>query len=300
MRSDARSACRLREGGFSIVELAIVMIIIGVIVSGGLGFYTPYMQQAAKEKNGVIVGNAVKALVAFAGGYKYLPTTLVGQVRDYQDAMGTNLQYRYDTNLTSASSVCNRNSAAYTVNFAGDATKTITNVALIVWSYGYDKTNSVTEVDATKTITVPDYSSTTDDMVSWATLSELKAAVGCGSSLQILADAMPAGSVGVTYGSTVTFKPDGGIASYQWCVEFPASVRSKFTFSQSLSPQTSFGACSSATYTTSIASDGSLTMTGASALASSDQGGPYDFIVFLKDGNTSQQSTSRRFSFYVN
>ncbi|MBF0270797.1 MAG: hypothetical protein HQL98_01810 [Magnetococcales bacterium] len=289
------------------IELSIVMIIIGLIIAGGITAYTPSMRQALKNKNETIVRHAVEALVGYGGAHKYLPSTIsnTGVVNSVQDGQKNTLQYAYDTNLTSANAVCNRDSTNLTVQVLksdGSVNFSVSNVAFVIWSMGYDGATSNAKtagaIAAAATYTVPLYQegTTSDDLVGWATMSELKAAAGCGgSSLKILASSMPVGIVGSTYG-TVTFTPDGGLAPYYWCVEFPDTTRSgklTFTATAGVTPATAFGSC------TAPASVGStLTMTGNSAFVSTDQGGPYDLVVYLKDTNA--YTVSRRFSLYVN
>ncbi|MBF0125941.1 MAG: hypothetical protein HQM02_01910 [Magnetococcales bacterium] len=294
------------------IELSIVMIIIGLIIAAGLSIYDPSVKQALKEKNEVIVRDAVKSVIGYAAGQKALPTALTNVARSTLDAQQSTLQYAYDTNLNGSSTektICNRNDAGLTVvkkdNATDNNTKyTVTNVAAVVWSKGYDGASDVTISGSTYTFY--EYSGTDDDLLGWATLSELKAAAGCvGSSLKILADGIPAGKEGSTYGTdTVTFKPDGGIADYSWCVEFPASIGTgkllgKIDFNAVVGATrtqvtpVAFGSCT--IYTVGQ----TFTMGGSTAFTSSSDQGTYDFIVYVKDSNTTPQSVSRSFTLTI-
>ncbi|WP_130472448.1 hypothetical protein [Candidatus Magnetaquicoccus inordinatus] len=299
-------------GGFSIIELSIVMIIIGLIISGGISVFGPSMRQALKNKNEVVVQDAVKALVGYAGAQKLLPTTLSGVARSLLDAQQNALLYAYDNNFIENGNVCNRDATNLSVQVLkadGSVNFTVNNVAFVIWSKGYDGVTAPAKtseaITAAATYTVPIYSETTgnvqDDLVGWATISELKAAAGCGgNSLKILADALPVGRVGPSLYGAVQFTPEGGVAPYSWCVEFPATtISNNMTFKgiTDVTPVNLFGDC--AKPTSVYISGNTLALSGNTPFDTNDQGGPYDFIVFLKDSNNTPRIVNRRFSLFV-
>ncbi|MBF0213491.1 MAG: prepilin-type N-terminal cleavage/methylation domain-containing protein [Magnetococcales bacterium] len=304
MKRDPLSDAKARCGGFSLVELSIVMIIIGLIIAGGVTVFQPSMRQTYKAKNEVIVRHAVDAMIGFSGSYKRLPTTLQSVINSPKDAQNQDLSYAYDDHFLDESSICNRNSAVLSIT---GSNYTVSDVAFVIWSKGYDGAVSPSKssgpFSTATAFSVPSYSETKgavqDDLVGWATLTQLKAAVGCGGSvMKILASELPVGKVDLAYSTTVTFTPDGGLSPYYWCVEFPAALSDKFTFSPSVL-QTAFGNC--ATTANAYVTGTTLTMApNANTFASTEQGGPYDFVVYLKDSNATVNSVSRRFSFYVN
>ncbi|MEO5333479.1 MAG: prepilin-type N-terminal cleavage/methylation domain-containing protein [Magnetococcus sp. YQC-5] len=326
-----------RTGGFTMIELSIVMIIIGVIIAGGITIYTPSMRQAMKEKNEVIVQDAVKALIGYAGAAKKVPAAVSGIVRSPRDAQQFDLMYAYDANLdgsVSDKNVCNRNSAGFQVvlkqfvtgtDAGGNNTyTTIDNVAFVVWSRGHNGYDNITGFRTGNTFNIPVYASpattdTTDDLVGWATLSELKAAAGCeGSPLKILADALVAGSASASAYGPVYMKADGGVSkkvdgitnAYAWCVESPAlcndadpalcaagagSLSALLSFQDAALnsvPVVDFNQCANKALwleSDKIRLEGSMPLAG--------QQGVYDFVVYLRDfvGN----STSRRLNLEI-
>ncbi|MEO5377073.1 MAG: prepilin-type N-terminal cleavage/methylation domain-containing protein [Magnetococcus sp. DMHC-6] len=324
-----------QNDGFTIIELAIVMIIIGLIISGANTIFTPSMKQAIKNKNETVIRHGVDALVGFAGAHKQLPANFTEAVNSKVDAQNNSLLYGYDANLAVQNSVCNRSSTNLTIQILkADNTEKfkIANVAFWLWSKGYDGVSTITpstpyenaiSVNTTVPIVnfeIPVYSDAVgaikDDLVGWATLSELKAAAECGRVLNIHVDSLPVGKAdGLTNYGTSKFSATGGVpSSYQWCVQSPAiftggllngnlnfyygANNMTYTMSNRLSVEGTFNSSSCTPY---YAAD-ELHLTGQSsaesAFTTEDQGGPYDFIVFLKesDGNI----TNRRFSLYIN
>ncbi|MBF0295735.1 MAG: type II secretion system protein [Magnetococcales bacterium] len=290
MKLERVGECRVRSAGFSLIELSIVMVILGVMTTMMVGFFEPSIDQVRKAKNQVIVQNAVNALVAQAGAYKKLPATLTG----YADAKSNTLQYSAFAGLTDSNGVCNLSTTGWSVT---DATGgfTVNDVAFLVWSVG---ANGVAELGAGAT-SVPVESSTFDDVAGWATLWELKAAAGCeGRTMRIVSTSVPAGTSGSLY-STATFTPDGGSANYSWCVEFPAVITGgvlsdNLGFTSGV-PVGDTDSCAGASWGASA----TLTMTGTAAFSASGDAGSYDFKVFLRDSSSSPNTDSRVFTLYV-
>lgn len=292
MKNNTASYRRSWSGGFSLIELSIVMVIIGVIFSLMFGIFDPSMNQVRQAKNQVIVQNAVNALIGRAGAYKKLPTTLTG----YQDAKQSALQYYYATGLDADNSICTVQSTGVTVTVT-TGSYSVSDVAFVAWSIGNNGASNLTTGTG---ITIPVDSATFDDTVGWATLWELKAAAGCENRpMKITTTSVPAGVVSSLYGTAI-FTPDGGTAPYTWCVEFPTLntgvLTGNLSFSGTVPVQNTSG-CTGVTWA-SGETDGTLQMTAGSALTSGDEG-THDFTVFLKDSSASPNTDSRRFTLYV-
>ncbi|MBF0341488.1 MAG: prepilin-type N-terminal cleavage/methylation domain-containing protein [Magnetococcales bacterium] len=307
MKSPGISTARRRSGGFSMIELSIVMIIIGLIIAGGVTVYEPSMKQTLKNKNETVVRRAVETLIGFAGAHRALPEGIVnsGVLNSPQDAQMNGLQYAYAAELIQVNTVCHLDETPLSVQVLkadGSVNFTVTDVAFVVWSRGYDGVTKPAKpagaVGEKTAYPVPLYAENeADDLVGWATMPELKAAAGCGASpLRILASGVPAASVGAVY-PEVKLTPDGGKGPYRWCVEFPDQVRAsrlRFTAEVPLTPREAFGVC-----TTPEVQGNTLTMAGQAPFAATDQGGPFDFVVHLQDSNTKAHRVSRRFSLFV-
>ncbi|GAB0058849.1 hypothetical protein SIID45300_03207 [Candidatus Magnetaquicoccaceae bacterium FCR-1] len=310
MKSATHTAERsrsLHQAGFSLIELSIVMIIIGLIIAGGVGIYEPSMRQALKNKNETIVRQAVETLIGFAGAHKSLPRELrhAGVVGAVQDAQLNPLQYALDAALLEMNQLCRRDDTPLSVQVLkadGSVNFEVINVAFVVWSRGYDGRTGPEKptgaIDGQTPYPVPPYAENmADDLVGWATLAELQAAAGCGSQgLKILVSALPVARVGAPYG-TVTLTPEGGKPPYGWCVAFPDQERAgklAFKADGDLTPADAFDGCGERR----VVGD-TLTMHGLAPFVATDQGGPYDFVVHLQDGNRQPHRTSRRLSLFV-
>ncbi|MBF0263430.1 MAG: prepilin-type N-terminal cleavage/methylation domain-containing protein [Magnetococcales bacterium] len=296
-----------RERGFSLIELSIVMIIIGLIIAGGVGVYEPSMRQALKNKNETIVRQAVETLIGFAGAHKSLPREIrhAGVVGAVQDAQLNPLQYAFDAALGAVDRLCRRDDTPLSVQVLkpdGSVNFEVSNVAFVVWSRGYDgrtgPEKALGPIDTPTPYPVPLYAeNVADDLVGWATLAELQAAAGCGSQgMTILVSALPVARIGATFG-TVTLTPEGGKPPYGWCVAFPDQERAgklAFKADGDLTPAGAFDGCGE-----SRGSGDTLTIHGLAPFVAADQGGPYDFVVHLQDGNRQPHRTSRRLSLFV-
>ncbi|MBF0417248.1 MAG: prepilin-type N-terminal cleavage/methylation domain-containing protein [Magnetococcales bacterium] len=296
------------ESGFSLIELSIVMIIIGLIIAGGVGIYEPSMRQALKNKNETIVKQAVETLTGFAGAHKSLPGEIrhAGVVSAVQDAQLNPLQYAYDASLTEMNQLCRRDDTRLSVQVLkpdGSRHFEVSNVAFVVWSRGYDGHTApekpVGAIDTESRYPLPVYAErVADDLVGWATLAELQAAAGCGNQgLKILVSALPVAHVGATYG-TVTLTPEGGKPPYGWCVAFPDVDRAgklQMMADAEVIPVAAFEGCQDR-----WSSGATLTIAGLTPFVAADQGGPYDFVVHLQDGNRQAHRVSRRLSLFIN
>ncbi|MEO5335017.1 MAG: hypothetical protein H7839_23635, partial [Magnetococcus sp. YQC-5] len=188
---------------------------------------------------------------------------------------------------------------------------TAQDVAFIVWSNGPNGDDEVisSESSGVTTYTIPypverSGISVDDDVAGWATLSELKAAAGCGSDLTISFTSLPAGQTGSAYAGA-TFTPRTNIVSptYSWCVEFvdPTGVLAFTADAAAVTPQADCTAVA-ATYT-----DGATLVLGAATLpvaaACTTCIGAHDLRIFLRARNaagTNLASTDRRVTYYIN
>jgi prepilin-type N-terminal cleavage/methylation domain-containing protein len=241
--------------GFSIIELAIVMVIIGILLIGGLTMIAPLTKRAKKSQTNDIMDAAVAAIAGYAEINDMIPVTTVTSgtvgfasvVRKSTDIWNKDIAYIADPNLSS-DSVCSRNSTEISIDFCADAactSKTTTNnVAFMAVSGGANlNMQTDTTVNPVKIYNygmfgVDDYatglsrSEAYDDIVKWMVLPELRVKAGCsGSPLKILNIDLPSGYVLSSYNTDIvavdgTPWDDGddtvGDADedpdYEWCV----------------------------------------------------------------------------------
>ncbi|MEO5332207.1 MAG: hypothetical protein H7839_09300 [Magnetococcus sp. YQC-5] len=284
-----------RTGGFSMIELSIVFIIIGLIISAGISVFGPSMRQALKGKNDTIVQDAVKAVVGYAGAQKKVPADMGGVARSFWDAQQNTLKYAYSDNLISENSVCDQRTTHLKVSFAyGESETVVDNVAFVVWSRGGDgmttsdnqnpfdlpSTNRTYALSSAATYTVPVYSEKKDDLSGWVTLYELKAAAGCGPALRILNNRIKDGQESLYSGDTIAV--DGGVLPYSWCIDdsggdFPSGVTtnpSGIYVGPAMCDTVTFG-----NYVTTGENGVSIRIEGRPSVSNS-----YRFKLFVKDG----------------
>jgi prepilin-type N-terminal cleavage/methylation domain-containing protein len=249
----------MKAKGFTLVEMAIVMVLVGILVGIGASMIGPLTKRAKMTETKEIVNAAVESIVSFGSSSKRLPTLaeFPTKVRNPNDAWTKPLLYIFDANLTvipggAAEAICVRKSTGYTVcrDAACTPATNIPNVAFVVVS-GAENYNIQTgtlaggvcpagqtcvRVYATDTPNIDNYPTdfnrpeNYDDIVKWATLDELKAKVWCqGAPLKIVNNELPSGRVGTLYSASVY--PDGGIpfagvATFRWCVQstLPAGI----------------------------------------------------------------------------
>jgi prepilin-type N-terminal cleavage/methylation domain-containing protein len=225
--------------GFTIVELAVVLVLVGILISLGVSMIGPLTKRARESDTKVTIDAAIESLVGYAVTNHRLPTVaeFTGAVKKPNDAWGNPLYYIVDNNLTAIPSgandaVCGRRTTGITVRncitdncatTAGTDYNDIPNVAFIIASGGENFNvqtavaagratvyiqNGTTNRDACTTAgNCPNYTGTLinrperyDDAVKWITLNELRTKIGCqGAQMQILNNELPPGSTGTNY-----------------------------------------------------------------------------------------------------
>lgn len=291
---------KLTEKGFTLVEMAMVLVLVGILVSLGMGLMGPLMKTAKYTETKETVNAALTSAIGFATTNNRLPTAVEfpTAVRNPRDAWSTALYYIPDANLTTSANggVCGRKSTGMTVLKCPDAacaapTSTITDVAMVVVAAAENhniqtaSAAGTVEVYITDLASIDDYATDMtrpeayDDVVSWLTLNELRIRSGCvGTQLRLVNTDLPSASVTSAYAATVY--PDSGVpfasgGRYRWCVQgaLPAGLTAL--------PATTSVNC----LTLGEASWGqadTLAFSGTPTAA-----GTYNLIVFARDNNDS-------------
>jgi hypothetical protein len=189
----------MRAKGFTLVEMAIIMVLVGILVGVGASMIGPLTKRAKLNETREIVSGAVEAVVGFAAPRNRLPdltaspsaTSFWTNVRTQNDAWARQLVYVFDNNL--ATSICTRTATNITVRVCADAACTtftdVLNVAFLVFSVGDNTVNQTyaagsTAITAATTILTYPVGVTVagaenDDVAKWMTLSELQMKMAC-------------------------------------------------------------------------------------------------------------------------
>lgn len=248
----------IKNAGFSLIELSIVLVIMGILISFGTGMIGPLTKRVKYTETKEVMNAAVESIISFASANNRIPTTLEfpNIVRTTRDAWKKDLYYIPDVNLDdlNAGGVCGRKTTGITVRFCTNALCTsyndISNVAFVIisGSENYNiQTNNVSgrvTVYQTGAINIDNYTTdmnrpeTYDDLIKWITLNELRAKAGCtGAQLSILNNELPPGMQNNAYGPVTIFATGGvGSSTYRWYRQQSASTGLTFTPSNTSSP----------------------------------------------------------------
>ncbi|MCX7817245.1 MAG: prepilin-type N-terminal cleavage/methylation domain-containing protein [Syntrophales bacterium] len=300
-------ACRKKEKGLTLVEIAIVLVILGILIGLGAAFVGPLTKRVKISETRDILNASVESIVGFVAKNNRLPgpTEFRNAVRNPNDAWGKALVYFVDENLTSvppnpAEGICGRKLTNIIVCLDATCTNQIPNVAFVVVS-GAGNFNVQTgplsvspggkqfiRVYEQDTPNIDEYAGDFtrpeeyDDLVKWVALDELRIKVGCqGSQLKILNNELPWAYVGTPYSATIY--AEGGVpfstgGKYKWCRQGdnPAGL----TFNPNVSstncitlPEGSWGQSTS------------LTISGTPTTA-----GTYNLTFFVRDNQDSAGS----------
>lgn len=322
-----------RSHGFSLVELAVSIAVIGLLIALGTAMVGPLMTSIKIRESRENLGAAIESVNGWAASNNRLPDTttaaasislLTNVIRNRADAWGRDLIYLYDSTLAPATAtqdtICGRRTTSLALTDSSTGT-TIQNVAYVLLSKGDDATLNTTASDGVVTVSRPATgtvsANTSNDLVRWATLGELQQKIGCRDNaankpLRIVNNELPPATVASPYPVTagsLALVTEGGATpgTLRWCIEAPSltPLPTGLVFTPSLSGAIRV-APNSCNGTNPLAeaswiSSASLTISGTPATGSQ---GAYSITVYVRDNNDSAGSndnvTSKSFVLTVN
>lgn len=135
------------KNGFTLVELAIVLVVIGLLIGLGASLIGPLTKRAKLQETREIVKQAKEAVLGYAVKNGYLPATLDDAGARKRDAWGRDLQYKPADELLS-NDACSVSSTTIRVR---ECTNTDcsnynekSNIAFVVYSKGEDANGACT------------------------------------------------------------------------------------------------------------------------------------------------------------
>lgn len=236
-----------RPKGFTLVELAVSLVVIGLLIGLGVGMVGPLMTAIKVRESKENLGGAVESVNSWAAGNNRLPDNSTGNsysfvnvAKNPKDAWGRDFIYLYDQNLTTTATkdtICGRRSTPITLTDS-NTSASIPNIAYTIISSGDDATVQSTLIATTTPavtatlngaasgpsiasdtrgyVTGTVVADTANDLVRWVTLDELRTKVGCqGAQLRIVNNELPYGHENSPY--LVKLYRDGGGGTYSWC-----------------------------------------------------------------------------------
>jgi type II secretory pathway pseudopilin PulG len=299
--------------GLTLIEVAIVLVILGLLLGLGAGLVSMLTKRAKIIESRETVDSAVEALISYAAGNKCLTENKTqANVRKTTDAWNQPLFIRVANELLpgqcsiSTGTICDRKSTSLTVKICSDSACTsnqpIYNVAFVVASkgpnYNLQIMNGTNEIRVyAPGLQVDSYSGTYggvpdpnrveefDDIVKWVTLDELRTKMGCSMQIRIINNELPYGFENNPYRATVFAEggvPFTGSGKYRWCIQgnLPSGL--------SANPSTSAANCLSLSEASWGQAD-NVTISGTPANGTS---GSYSLTFFVRDndGNIAQKT----------
>jgi prepilin-type N-terminal cleavage/methylation domain-containing protein len=185
------------DRGFTLVEFAIGLVVLGLLVGIGMEMIGPLTARMKTTETKESVNADVEAVIGYGVTNLRIPdlasNAFSSVVRAATDTWSKPIGYIFDSNLTTAGSICTRTTAAITVRVCSDAAcasyTDVKNVAFLVLSGGGNYANQTgTSQGYASATTVQSYApglmvtgASYDDIVKWVTLPELQTKVGCGT-----------------------------------------------------------------------------------------------------------------------
>ncbi len=239
---------KINDKGFSLIEMAIVLVIFGLVLASASSILTLFVNRGGAEKTRQMMVSDKNAIVSYAQTNKELPDENDTETdNDFEDAVSypadsnnQNFFYYSDPNLLKStwgltnaafaniSIICGLSSTNTSVKLCENKactspTSTISNVAFVIVSNGENKirqtavSSNVINVypQGTDLVGIDDSDVSTtkmkyDDIVDWISLDELRSKVGCdGESIKFMTQTLPYAKKGTAY--SVRLYVDGGI-----------------------------------------------------------------------------------------
>jgi type II secretory pathway pseudopilin PulG len=200
-----RDLKKIKVGGFTLIEIALVLVIIGLFLGAGVNLFGLLIDREKDSENKEIIVSAVEAIKGYLLKNGTLPTlsNFTNIVSKQNDAWEKPLIYIYYNNATN-STICSLTGTPITVRYCRDISCTsyndTNNVAFIVLSGGANMNIqtgfSAQQISSNTTIRVYDYGigniddysadvnrlEPYDDVVRIMTLYELQSMLRCGGS----------------------------------------------------------------------------------------------------------------------
>lgn len=286
--------------GFTLVELAVSMVVIGILLGLGMSMVGPLMTTIKVRESKENLGAAVESINSWASGNNRLPDTDDTKPDTYwkniaktsTDAWGRDFIYLYDTNLAPVTAtkdtICGRRTTA--ISLIDSNNSTIQNVAYVVLSQGDDATTQATLNGA-----VPESGAATgiitldakvSDIARWVTIDELRTKIGCqGAQLKIVNNELPFGNKSTAYGPLMIYA-DGGTQSgnYEWRIKVPPTAPKLFDVT--FDPNLIFANASTSNWIAGVGT-APLKMTGGSRLSPV---GSFSYTISVRDNQNNVAS----------
>lgn len=213
-----RNSCQLpyspirHKKGFTLIELAIILVVIGILTAIGAGLIGILTKQAKFRESREVVKAVHESILGYVATNKKLPDKLSDLSVKTVDPYMNPLEY-YRVNTLVMNNLCVTSGPYLTVTdntISPPSTKS--NVAFIIFSKGENGTNNT----GTGPFTINEYGvNNYDDIAHYTDIDTLRKQV-C-TSFTITTDSLPSGTEEFTYPST-TLEATDGTTPYAWSI----------------------------------------------------------------------------------
>jgi len=228
-------------GGFTLVEMAIILMILGILITMGAGMMGTLTKRLKLNETREAVKNASESIAGYTATTRHIPTSdnFTSVVTTASDAWANSLRYIPASVLTK-DGICSRKTTGMAISLCSDKScsaprQRLADAAYVIISGGENfniqtaLTGTIVKVYDPGIGPVDDDNSDMsraepyDDVVKWATLYELRVKAGCsGPQLRIINKELPSAIFKDQYLAEVF--AEGGVpftsgGKYRWCVE---------------------------------------------------------------------------------
>ncbi len=193
--------------GFTLIELAIVLVVLGLLLASGIGIISILVKNQKFNESKAVVNKVCKAIEGYAISHKKLPSSLDLLGVPTKDPYTNNIIYAFAPNMETLDFCSNEPSSWLTLNDHGVSK----NIAFIVYSKGanmHDETKTGTNSYQIKPYGTDVGSYKYDDVVCFGDINLLREK-GC-QAFEIITTSLPEGIQYLPY-SSVSFQISGGI-----------------------------------------------------------------------------------------
>ena len=226
------------QNGFTLIELSIVLVIIGMLISMAVNLVGPLNNYIKIRETKELQDATIQSIISWTASRNTLPNKdeFTSIAKSPRDAWSQPFAYQYYSSLSRSpatkDTICGRRNTGLTL-YTNYSTA---SVAFAIISQADSPTFKTRLNGITVTGSGPSPAGTIDasginaDIVRWVTLDELRSRIGCqGAPLKILTNELPTGRIGDKF--TVKIAADGGngAGSYQWRISgdvLPAGIYS--------------------------------------------------------------------------
>jgi prepilin-type N-terminal cleavage/methylation domain-containing protein len=201
-----------KEKGFTLIEMAIVLVIIGLLVGMGTGMLGTMTKRSKLISTRDITKTAYESILGYAISSKQLPANLAALGVRTTDAYNRSLRYYVVPEFKTTSLCTNNGTYILLDDSSSGAVISKTDIAFLIFSDGEDRTNST---GAASTFTVLPQSSAYDDIVYYLDIKTLRQ--NACNNFAIVTNDLPTATVGFAYSSTTIAATDG-TPPYAWSI----------------------------------------------------------------------------------